>query len=90
MLTSNKEASEEDSLKSQPEDEESGAAAPAAVVYANDGSLKKKLKMENTLVVETGVTTTTFVSRVLQQSVKIETDRHSQPPESKQGLQGRD
>jgi hypothetical protein len=89
MLTSNKEASEEDSLKSQPEDEESGAAAPAAV-YANDGSLKKKLKMENTLVVETGVTTTTFVSRVLQQSVKIESDRHSQPPESKQGLQGRD
>jgi hypothetical protein len=46
--------------------------------------------MENTVVVETGVTTTTFVSRVLQQSVKIETGRHSQPPESKQGLQGRD
>ncbi|KAH9576795.1 hypothetical protein CY35_01G182500 [Sphagnum magellanicum] len=62
MLTSNKEASEEDSSKSQPEDEESGAAAPAAV-YANDGSLRKKVKMENTVVVETGVTTTTFVSR---------------------------
>ncbi len=89
MLASNKEASEEDSLKSHPEDEESGTAAPAAV-YANDGSLRKKLKMENTVVVETGLTTTTFVSRVLQQSVKIETGRHSEPPESKQGLQGRD